>query len=83
MGRKRWRERSRRQQATIVAAVFVQALLSAAWVGAALSCDRHLEVVRFDCTDPATCAGTERMFLLRPPQLFRCCSRSCLPENRA
>ena len=30
MGRKRWRERSRRQQAIIVAAAFVQELLSAA-----------------------------------------------------
>ena len=30
MRRKRWRERSRRQQATIVAAGFVQELLSAA-----------------------------------------------------
>ena len=44
-------------------------------VGAALSGDDHLEVVRFDLTDPAawsaTFAGAERMFLLRPPQLFR------------
>ena len=46
-----------------------------AWVDAALSGDDHLEMVRFDFTDPATWsatfAGAERRFLLRPPQLFR------------
>jgi len=29
-----------------------------AWVGAALSGDDHLEVVRFDFTDPATWSAT-------------------------
>ena len=58
-----------------------------AWVGAALSGDDHLEVVaQFDLTDPAawsaTFAGAERMFLLRPPQLFRV-RRDLLPALEA
>jgi len=57
-----------------------------AWVGAALSGEDHLEVVRLDCSDPATWsatfAGAERMFLLRPPQLFRV-GRDLLPALEA
>jgi len=57
-----------------------------AGVGAALSGDDHLEVVRFDVTDPATWsaifAGAEPMFLLRPPLLFRV-GRDLLPALEA
>jgi hypothetical protein len=57
-----------------------------AWVGAALSGDDHVEVVWFDFTDPATWSATfaeaERIFLLRPAQLFRV-RRDLLPALEA